>query len=252
VIIYPDLAGKIAVVTGGSRGIGAETARQLAAAGVRVGVVGRDRQALREVTDTIAAAGGQALAYAADVTDGAAVERVRIEIEAHWGQADIVAAFAGGQGFPAPTVSLTEQRWREIVDSELTSAFLTVQAFLPSMVDRGGSILLMSSSAGRQPSQANLAYGVANAGLVMLTRHLATEMGPHRVRVNCIAPSSIRTENVDARMPDSVKQQVAAMHPLRRMGTPADVAQTALFLASDASAYLTGLTIDVAGGRVTN
>jgi 3-oxoacyl-[acyl-carrier protein] reductase len=164
----------------------------------------------------------------------------------------ILAAFAGGQGLPAPTTALTEKRWREVLDSELTSAFLTVQAFMPAMLDRGGSILLMSSSAGRQPGHANLAYGVANAGLVMLTRHLATELGPRRVRVNCIAPSAIRTESVAARMPEAIQQQVAAMHPLRRMGTPADVAETALFLASDASAFLTGLTIDVAGGRVTN
>jgi 3-oxoacyl-[acyl-carrier protein] reductase len=147
---------------------------------------------------------------------------------------------------------LTEQRWREVLDSELTSAFLTVQAFLPGMLERGsGSILTMSSAAGRQPSQANLAYGVANAGLVLLTRQLATEVGPRGVRINTLAPSSIRTEKVEARMPPEVEEQVAALHPLRRLGTPDDVAQVALFLASDAASWLTGLTIDVAGGRVT-
>lgn len=120
------------------------------------------------------------------------------------------------------------------------------------MLERGhGSILTMSSAAGRQPSQANLAYGVANAGVVMLTRHLATELGPNGIRVNCLAPSAILTEKVRARMPAAVQEQVAAAHPLRRLGTPQDVAQAALFLASDAAAFLTGLTIDVAGGRVT-
>jgi 3-oxoacyl-[acyl-carrier protein] reductase len=139
-----------------------------------------------------------------------------------------------------------------VLDSELTSAFLTIQAFLPGMLDRGsGSILTMSSAAGRQPSQANLAYGVANAGLVMLTRYLATEIGPHGVRINTLAPSSIRTEKVAAKMPPAVQEQVAALHPLRRLGTPDDVAQVALFLASDAASWLTGLTIDVAGGRLT-
>src|SRR3954466_6819319 len=118
------------------------------------------------------------------------------------------------------------------------------------MLDRGfGSILTMSSAAGRQPSQANLAYGVANAGLVMLTRHLATEIGPHGLRINTLAPSSIRTEKAAAKMPPEVQEQVAALHPLRRMGTTDDVAQVALFLASDAACWLTGLTIDVAGGR---
>jgi 3-oxoacyl-[acyl-carrier protein] reductase len=151
-----------------------------------------------------------------------------------------------------PTRELTEERWRQVLDSELTSAFLTIRTFLPAMLDRGsGSILTMSSAAGRQPSQANLAYGVANAGLVMLTRHLATEIGPQGVRINTLAPSSIRTEKVEARMPPAVQEQIAALHPLRRLGTTEDVAQVALFLASDAASWLTGLTIDVAGGRIT-
>jgi 3-oxoacyl-[acyl-carrier protein] reductase len=109
----------------------------------------------------------------------------------------------------------------------------------------------MSSTAGRQPSQANLAYGVANAGLVMLTRQLTTEVGTRGIRINCIAPSSILTEKVKATMPADVQAKVAATHPLGRMGTPDDVAQTALFLDSDSASWLTGLTIDVAGGRIT-
>jgi 3-oxoacyl-[acyl-carrier protein] reductase len=139
-----------------------------------------------------------------------------------------------------------------VLDSELTSTFLAVQEFLPGMLERGsGSILTMSSSAGRQPSQANLAYGVAKAGVVALTRQLAAEIGPRGVRINALAPSSVRTEKVAERMPPAVQEQVAAMHPLRRLGTPDDVAQVALFLASDAASWLTGLTIDVAGGRIT-
>ncbi|MFG2111134.1 SDR family NAD(P)-dependent oxidoreductase [Streptomyces sp. NPDC048718] len=121
------------------------------------------------------------------------------------------------------------------------------------MVERGrGSVVTMSSAAGRRPSQANLAYGVANAGVVMLTRHLATEVGPYGVRVNCVAPSAILTETTEARMPAAVRDKAAALHPLSRMGTPDDIAGTALFLASDAASWLTGLTVDVAGGRVTN
>jgi 3-oxoacyl-[acyl-carrier protein] reductase len=251
-VTYPDLAGKVAVVTGGSRGIGAETARRLAGCGVRVAVVGRDQDALAAVVGQITAAGGQAAGFAADVTDAAAVEQVRAGVEEGFGPVDILAAFAGGQGFPVPSLELTEQRWREVLDSDLTSAFLTVKCFAPAMAERGGAIVLMSSAAGRQPSQANLAYAVANAGLVMLTRHLATELGPRGIRVNCIAPSSILTEAVEARMPEPVKREVAAMHPLRRLGTPEDVANTALFLVSDASSYLSGLTVDVAGGRITN
>ncbi len=249
---YPDLHGRTVVVTGGSRGIGARTARAFAAQGSKVCVVGRDRDALATVVAAITGQGGTTVAAVADVTDAAALAEVREQAESRLGPVDILAAFAGGQGRPVPTPELTEQRWREVIDSELTSAFLTVQAFLPGMLERGhGSVITMSSAAGRHPSEANLAYGVANAGLVMLTRHLATEVGPRGVRVNCITPSAIRTEKVESRMPAEVQQQVAALHPLRRLGTTEDVAGTALFLASDAASWLTGLTIDVAGGRIT-
>jgi 3-oxoacyl-[acyl-carrier protein] reductase len=249
---YPDLAGKVVVVTGGSRGIGAHTGEQFAAQGARVCLVGRDGDALDAVAAAIRSEGGTAIAVVGDVTDAAAIERVRGTVEAEFGPADILAAFAGGQGAPVPTAVLGEQRWRAVLDSELTSAFLTVSAFLPGMVERGrGSIVLMSSSAGRQPSRANLAYGVAKAGLVMLTRQLATEVGPSGVRVNCLAPSTILTEKVRAAMPAAAQERAAAGHPLRRLGTPADVAHSALFLASDAAGWLTGLTLDVAGGLVT-
>ncbi|MEU7022570.1 SDR family NAD(P)-dependent oxidoreductase [Streptomyces sp. NPDC046203] len=250
---YPDLNGKVVLVTGGSRGIGARTAHAFAAQGARVCVVGRDAEALDAVVAGITGAGGTATRAVADVTDSAAVDEARRHVESRFGPVDVLAVFAGGQGLPVPTVELTEQRWREVVDSDLTSVFLTVRAFLPGMVERGrGSVVTMSSAAGRQPSQANLAYGVANAGVVMLTRHLATEVGPSGVRVNCVAPSAILTETTQARMPAAVRDKVAALHPLNRMGTPDDIADTALFLASDAASWLTGLTVDVSGGRVTN
>lgn len=249
---YPGLPGKTVVVTGGSRGIGAQTARAFAAQGANVCAVGRDRDALDRVVADIGSDGGSAVAVVADVTDAAALAHVREQTETRFGPVDVLAVFAGGQGAPIPTPELTEERWRQVLDSELTSAFLTIQAFLSGMLERGtGSILTMSSAAGRQPSQANLAYGVAKAGLVMLTRQLATEIGPRGVRVNAIAPSSIRTERVAGLMPPAVQEQVAAMHPLHRLGLPDDVAQVALFLASDAASWLTGITVDVAGGRIT-
>ena len=250
---YSDLAKKIAVVTGGSRGIGAETARRLAANGAKVAVVGRDETAVDAVVERIGRDEGTAIGAPADVTAFAAIEGMRTSVEAELGSVDVLAAFAGGQGMPMPTPEMPIERWRQVIESDLTSVFLTVRSFLPGMVERGrGSIVTMASSAGRQPSQANAAYAVAKAGVVMLTRHLAHEVGPRGIRVNCIAPSSILTERTEQLIPDEAKQQIAAMHPLGRMGTPHDVANAALFLASEASSWLTGVTIDVAGGRVTN
>lgn len=250
---YRDLADKVVVVTGGSSGIGKHTAREFAAQGAKVAVLARRKELLDAVVEDIVAAGGTALAVPADVTDADALTGARERIEAELGPVDVLAAFAGGVGGQYALPDLTEQVWREVLDVNLTSTFLTVQAFLPGFRERGsGAIITMSSTAGRQPSQANLAYGVANAGIVMLTRQLATMVGPDGVRVNCIAPSSIRTEKVQQHMPPEVQEKVAAMHPLRRIGEMGDVAQTALFLASDAAAWLTGLTIDVTGGRVTN
>jgi 3-oxoacyl-[acyl-carrier protein] reductase len=201
---------------------------------------------------TAAAPGQRALAVAADVTDPAALAALRERVTAELGPADVLAAFAGGEGRPVPLEQLDAQQWRRTLEANLVSVFLSIQAFLPDLLERRGAVLTMSSAAGRQPSQANLAYGAANAGLVMLTRQLATELGPRGVRVNALAPSSVRTEKVARQMPPQVQEQVADLHPLRRLGTMEDVAQAALFLASDAAAYLTGLTVDVSGGRVTN
>ncbi|MFD7027279.1 SDR family NAD(P)-dependent oxidoreductase [Streptomyces sp. NPDC059917] len=249
---YPELDGRTVVVTGGSRGIGAATARAFAAEGARVCVVGRNAEALGGVVDAIGAVGGTAMSVTADVTDAAALARVLEETERRLGPVDVLAAFAGGQGRPVPTPELTEERWREVLDSDLTSTFLTVRTFLPGMLERGrGCVITMSSAAGRRPSQANLAYGVANAGLVMLTQHLATELGPRGIRVNCLAPSVILTERTAAAIPMAIQEQLAQAHPLPRLGLPGDVAACALFLASDGASWLSGITLDVAGGRIT-
>jgi 3-oxoacyl-[acyl-carrier protein] reductase len=120
------------------------------------------------------------------------------------------------------------------------------------MVERHrGSLITVASTAGRQPSQASAAYSAAKAAVVMFTRHVAHEVGRHGVRANCITPGAILTEGgALSRAPEAVQRQVAELHPLRRVGEPDDVAQAALFLTSDASAWITGVTLDVAGGRV--
>jgi 3-oxoacyl-[acyl-carrier protein] reductase len=248
---YPDLAGKVAVVTGGSGGIGAAACRLLAANGAKVAVNGRDETKIDAVVGEIHSDGGQAIGVVADVTAFAAVEEMRQRVEEELGPVDVLAAFAGGQGYPTPTAQMAEEQWRSVIDSNLTATFLTVRSILPGMVERGqGSIVTMASSAGRLPSQASAAYAAAKAGVVMFSKHVASEVGQHGVRVNCLAPSSVLTERVKRLMPEETQQQVAAMHPLGRMGTPDDVALATLFLASESSSWITGVTLDVAGGRI--
>jgi 3-oxoacyl-[acyl-carrier protein] reductase len=248
---YPDLAGKVPVVTGGSRGIGAATCRYLAENGVRVAAVGRDEDALAGVVDEIRWSGGLAIGVPADCTDPAALGDLRDRVEREFDEVDIVAAFAGGAGAPKPTVDLTIDDWRHTIDTDLTSAFLTIQAFLPSMIGRGtGSIITMSSAAGRLPSRASAAYAAAKAGVSMLTRHLAAEVGPSGVRLNCIAPSATRNEKMSRAMTEEQITQVGSTFPLRRIGVPDDVAAATAFLASDASSWITGVTLDIAGGKI--
>jgi 3-oxoacyl-[acyl-carrier protein] reductase len=248
---YADLDGRVALVTGGSRGIGAATCRALAANGVRVAVNGRDRTAVDAVVAEIDGQGGAALAAPGDVTDEAALADVREVIETAYGPVDILAAFAGGSGAPAPTAQLGASRWRAVLETDLTSLYLTVAEFLPGMIDRGaGSIITMSSAAGRQPSEANIAYAVAKAGVTMFARHLAKEVGHHHVRVNCLAPSAVRNERMERHLTTEQLAGLAAAFPLGRIGRPDDIAQAALFLASDCSSWITGVTLDLSGGRV--
>jgi 3-oxoacyl-[acyl-carrier protein] reductase len=248
---YPDLAGKGALVTGGSGGIGAATCRLLAANGMRVAVNGRDETKIGTVVDEIGSNGGPAIPVAANLTDFAAVERMRRRVEEELGPVEVLAAFAGGQGYPTPIEQMEQEQWRSVIDSNLTTTFLTVRSFLPGMIERGrGSIVTMASSAGRLPCQASAAYAAAKAGVVMFSKHVANEVGQQGVRVNCLAPSSVLTERMKHLMPEETQQQVAAMHPLGRMGTPEDVALATLFLASESLAWITGVTLDVAGGLI--
>jgi len=250
---YPDLAGKVAVVTGGSGGIGAATCRLLAANGAKVVVNGRDQAKLDRVVDSIHADGGAAVGVAADVTDLAAVQRLRQQAEQAFGPAEVVAAFVGGgQARPGPVAEVTEQDWQSTLDGSLTATFLALKSFLPGMVQRGrGAIVTMASSAARLPGLgAPAPYVAAKAGVIALTRQAASEVGRHGVRVNCVAPHTVLTERIAQMMPGERKQQLLAAVPLGRLGTPEDVAAAAVFLASESASWLTGVTLDVAGGYV--
>ena len=155
-----------------------------------------------------------------------------------------------GNGRPEPSVDVPIEHWRAVQDINLSATFLVLKAFLPAMIAaRKGSIVTMASSAARHAGQSSAAYAAAKAGVVALTRHLANELGPSGVRLNCLAPSAIETGDL-ARQPQEMREKIAQYFPLRRLGTPRDVSDAALFLLSDAASWITGVTLDVNGGRL--
>jgi 3-oxoacyl-[acyl-carrier protein] reductase len=249
---FPDLAGKVAVVTGGSKGIGAATCRVLAANGVRVAVIARSRPGIDALVEELRAGGAEAIGIPADCARLADLERMRDEVEHRLGPADILLAYAGGFSSFTPVEETGEDEWREVVDANLTSTFLTVKAFIPGMMERrSGVIVTMASNSGRYLDKLTTSsYAAAKAGVIQFTRHAALELGKYGIRVNSIAPATVASERVNRIMDAESRQRTADMSPLGRLGTPEDCAFVTLFLVSDTAGWLTGNTIDVAGGRI--
>ncbi len=248
-----SLDAKVTLVTGSSRGIGASIARLFAEQGAKVAVHGRDTAALSAVCAEIERAGGKAMRVIGDVTKFADIEAMRQQIEQELGPIDILVANAGGSPTrPGPLEEISEEGWHASVDANLTATFLTIKSVLPGMKERrSGNIITMSSTSGRvSHPMSPIPYAAAKAGIQILTQDLAAQVGPFGIRANCIAPETILTERNQQWIPDAQKQALAQTHPLRRLGTPEDVARAALFLASDQSAWMTGIILDVAGGAV--
>jgi 3-oxoacyl-[acyl-carrier protein] reductase len=248
--IFPGLIGKVALVTGATSKLGADTARYFAANLVTVVVNGRRREPLDQLVADIESAGGNALAVAGDCTKAEEVEAMRQIVDERFDGVDLLIAFAGGGTRFEPIEELAEEKWDTLMDANLKSKFLTVKAFLPGMKRRGGgSIVLMSSSAGRSASEATLPYSCAQAGVGVLTKNLAQQLGKDGIRVNAIAPSAIRNEKMEKFMTSDDMLRLAASYPIPRIGEPYDVAAATLFLCSEAASWITGVTLDIAGGR---
>lgn len=148
-------------------------------------------------------------------------------------------------------IALVAEHWREVIESDLTSTFLTVSAFLPAMIARrSGAIITMSSAAARQAARSSAAYAAAKSGVIAFSRHLAGEFAKDGIRVNCVAPSAIENDHMRSWVPEEQRKELAAVFPLGRLGQPEDVAAATLFLASSASSWITGVTLDIAGGKV--
>jgi 3-oxoacyl-[acyl-carrier protein] reductase len=247
------LKDKVALVTGSSRGIGAAVAKMFAKEGAKVAIHGRDETALSRIATEIESTCGRVTQIIADVTKFAEIEAARRRIELELGPVELLVANAGGSfSSPGPIEETSEEGWRASVDGNLTATFLTIKCFLPGMKERrAGNIITLSSAAGRRPHpQSPIAYSVAKAGIELLTQDVAAQTGPYRIRVNCIAPETILTERNEKRIPDAQKSVLVEAHPIKRLGTPDDVAHAALFLASENSSWITGVILDVGGGAV--
>lgn len=242
------LADRVALVTGGARGIGLACATGLSRAGAAVVIADRLDREGEAAARTIQAQGGRAAFVTGDLSRTSEIPAIVQEAGAAFGQIDILVNNAGILS-EVPTETLTEEEWDHLMAINLKAVFFVTQAVLPWMVRRGGgAIVSLSSLAARVGGiVAGADYATSKAGVVGLTRTLARQYGPRGVRVNAVAPGPIMTE-MTRHWPKAVLEDFIAHIPLRRLGTAEDVARVVVFLAGPDSGYLTGATIDVNGG----
>ena len=242
---------KTVLITGASRGIGAATARLFVKNGYTVAVNYRaDKDGAEALVAKITAEGGDAFAVCADVADYAAVEAMTAQVLERCGQVDVLIHNAG-VAQQALLTDTTPQEWQRMIGVHLDGAYHCAHALVPSMVRRhSGVILTVSSMWGEVGASCEVAYSAAKAGLIGFTKALAKELGPSGICANCVTPGVIDTA-MCAVLDDDTRAALAEETPLCRLGTPEDVAETLLFLASDKSAFITGQVIGVNGGFIT-
>jgi NAD(P)-dependent dehydrogenase (short-subunit alcohol dehydrogenase family) len=247
-----SLDGKVALVTGGSRGIGRSIALALAEHGARVVVTARKAPDIEAVVSEIRAAGGSAIGVETNVRDTTQLDALVHRTIAESGRVDILVNNAGTNPVFGDILDLEERAWDTVMNTNLKSPWLLCKLVVKHMVERGegGSIINVSSAGGTRYSRGLGSYSVSKAGLIMLTRVLAAELGKHRIRVNAIAPGLIKTEFSRALWdnPD-ISGPVLRQMPLGRVADPDECAGTVVFLASDAASYITGQTIIQDGGQ---
>jgi len=245
-----QLAGKVAIVTGASEGIGASAAKALAAEGAAVAVnYSSGKQGAERVVSQITREDGKAIAIQADVSKAIDVKRLFEETEKAFGSPNVLVNNAGVFKFD-PLESITEEEFHREFDTNVLSQILTTQEALKHFPASGGSIINISSIASKSPVPTAVVYSATKGAVDTITRVLAKELGPKNIRVNAISPGGVETEGVHSMgvVGSEFEKQMVARTPLGRLGQPDDIASVAVFLASGASGWMTGETIAVGGG----
>ncbi len=241
-----DLTGKVALVTGSTRGIGRAIAEALAAAGARVAVVGRDLPRAERAATEI---GRGAKGFACDVSDTAAVSALVTDVEASFGAIDILVNNAGLTKDNL-IMRLKDEDWDTVIDANLRGAFASIRAASRGMMKRrSGRIINISSVVGVIGNRGQANYAASKAGLIGLTKSVAKELASRNILCNAVAPGFIATD-MTAALGDEQRQALERQIPLERLGSPADIASAVVFLASDHAAYITGQVLVVDGGMV--
>jgi NAD(P)-dependent dehydrogenase (short-subunit alcohol dehydrogenase family) len=245
----PDmLAGKIAIITGASRGIGAAAARVFATAGATVVLAARDEAALTTVAADIIAAGGRALLVPTDVGDADAVQHLVERTLDAYGRLDVAFNNAGAGHMPTPLADLAVDDFDRAIQVNLRGVFLCMKYEIAAMRD-GGAILNMSSTAGLNGVRGLGDYAAAKHGVIGMTKSAALDYAERNIRVNALAPGPILNDNL-ARAGEEAQKQVIRAVPLRRLGRPEEIGAAAAWLCSDQAAFITGATIPIDGGRL--
>jgi NAD(P)-dependent dehydrogenase (short-subunit alcohol dehydrogenase family) len=257
----PELAGQVAVVTGGNRGIGRAIALAMARAGARLAITGRNAEMLTRTATEVEALGSECLTAVCDVSDAEQVRDATGLVLRRYGQVDVVVANAGIAGPVKPMQEITFDEWRRCLGTDLDGVFLTFKNFIPAMIQRRrGSLIAISSVTGKRPIADRTPYAAAKMGIIGLVRSLAVELGPYGIRVNTVCPGAVDGE----RFHETIAKQAAAHglsaadatsqfvagSPLKRLLGAHEIAAACLFLASEAGSAVTGEDLNVSAGLV--
>ena len=247
------LDGQVAIVTGGAWGIGGATVRRLAADGARVLIADLDEEGFASNVSRIAEAGGVAQAMTVDVGDGEQIEAAVEQAVNDWGRPDILVqnAYRGGPSHAGSAVELSEEGWDDAMDVLVRALYLGAKHAVPRMREAGGgNIVNMASVHGVLMAPGRLAYETGKSAVIGMTKQMATDFGPDGIRVNCIMPGHIATEHQQARWTRNpgLLQFFEQHYPLRRVGTPDDIANAVSFLVSEQASFITGHALAVDGG----